>query len=74
MAIQNPPPTQPPMQPPPAQSGESNDRLWAALSYVFTPLVPIIVLAMDDTKHSHLLLLWCSMFGHLSQPYRTKRC
>jgi len=51
MAIQNPPPTQPPIQPPSSQSGESNDRLWAALSYIFTPLVPIIVLAMDDTKN-----------------------
>jgi len=42
---------QPPTQPPSSQSGESNDRLWAALSYLFTPLVPIIVLAMEDTKN-----------------------
>jgi len=47
MALEN----QPPPQPPTTQSGESNDRLWAALSYVFTPLVPIIVLMMDDTKN-----------------------
>jgi uncharacterized membrane protein len=47
MALEN----QPPAQPPPAQSGESNDRLWAALSYVFTPLVPIIVMVMEDVKN-----------------------
>ena len=47
MALEN----QPPAQPPTSQGSESNDRLWAALSYAFTPLVPIIVLAMEDTKN-----------------------
>lgn len=28
----------------------SDDRLWAALTYVFSPLVPIIVLLMEDKK------------------------
>jgi uncharacterized membrane protein len=28
----------------------SDDRLWAALAYVFTPLVPIIILLMNEKK------------------------
>ena len=28
----------------------SDDKLWAALAYVFTPLVPIIILLMQDKK------------------------
>lgn len=28
----------------------SDDRLWAALAYVFSPLVPIILLLMQDKK------------------------
>ena len=28
----------------------SEDKLWAALSYIFTPIVPIILLLMDDKK------------------------
>jgi uncharacterized membrane protein len=28
----------------------SDDRLWAALAYVFSPLVPIIILVMPDKK------------------------
>ena len=27
-----------------------DDRLWAALAYVFSPLIPIIVLLMEDKK------------------------
>lgn len=27
-----------------------DDKLWAALAYVFTPLVPIIILLLDDKK------------------------
>ena len=27
-----------------------DDKLWAALSYVFTPLVPLILLLMEDKK------------------------
>lgn len=39
--------------PPPSQDLSSNDRLFAALSYVFSPIVPIIVLVMEDTKNKH---------------------
>lgn len=46
---QIPPPTY--NQPPMASDISSNDRLWAALSYFFTPIVGIIVLVMDDTKN-----------------------
>jgi uncharacterized membrane protein len=29
----------------------SDDRLWAALAYVFSPLVPIILMFMEDKKN-----------------------
>jgi uncharacterized membrane protein len=29
----------------------SDDRLWAALAYVFSPLIPIILLLMEDKKN-----------------------
>lgn len=29
----------------------SDDKLWAALAYVFTPLIPIILLLMEDKKN-----------------------
>jgi len=29
----------------------SDDRLWAALAYVFTPFIPIIIMLMDDKKN-----------------------
>jgi uncharacterized membrane protein len=29
----------------------SDDKLWAALSYVFSPLVPIIMLLIEDKKN-----------------------
>jgi hypothetical protein len=32
----------------------SDDRLMAALAYVFSPLVPIIFLLMEDKKTDHL--------------------
>jgi uncharacterized membrane protein len=28
----------------------SDDRLWALLSYLFTPIIPIVILLMDDKK------------------------
>ncbi len=28
----------------------SDDKLWAALAYVFSPLVPIILMLMEDKK------------------------
>lgn len=33
-----------------APSISDDDRLWAALAYVFTPLSPIIILLMQDKK------------------------
>jgi uncharacterized protein len=29
----------------------SDDKLWAALAYVFTPVVPIILLLLEDKKN-----------------------
>jgi uncharacterized membrane protein len=43
----------------------SDDKLWALLTYVFTPLVPIIILLMEDKKsrpfiraHNAQALVW----------------
>src|SRR5215831_5342487 len=43
----------------------SDDKLWAALAYVFTPIVPIIILVMEDKKnrpfikaHNMQALIW----------------
>jgi uncharacterized protein len=43
----------------------SDDKLWAALAYVFTPLVPIIILLLEDKKnrpfirgHNFQALIW----------------
>src|ERR1700694_770313 len=43
----------------------SDDKLWAALAYVFTPIVPIIILLMADKKdrpfikaHNFQALVW----------------
>ncbi len=33
------------------QDVTSDDKLWAALAYVFSPLVPIILMLMDDKKN-----------------------
>ncbi len=33
----------------------SDDKLWALLSYIFSPLVPIIVLMMEDKKNRPFL-------------------
>lgn len=47
----------------------SDDKLWAALAYVFTPLVPIILLLMEDKKnrpfiraHNGQALAWGVVF------------
>ncbi len=32
-------------------SATSDDKLWAALAYVFTPVVPIILLLLEDKKN-----------------------
>jgi uncharacterized membrane protein len=43
----------------------SDDRLWALLAYVFSPIVPIIILLMEDKKnrpfiraHNVQALIW----------------
>lgn len=43
----------------------SDDKLWAALAYVFTPVVPIIILLLEDKKnrpfikeHNMQALVW----------------
>jgi uncharacterized membrane protein len=33
-----------------APEATDDDKLWAALAYVFTPLVPVILLLLDDKK------------------------
>ena len=33
----------------------SDDKLWAALAYVFSPLIPIIILLMEDKKNRPFL-------------------
>ncbi len=33
----------------------SDDRLWALLAYILTPLVPIIILLMEDKKNRPFL-------------------
>jgi uncharacterized protein len=33
------------------QDVTSDDRLWALLSYLLTPLIPIIILLMEDKKN-----------------------
>ncbi len=34
----------------PGFEATSDDKLWAALAYVFSPIVPIILLLMEDKK------------------------
>ncbi len=43
----------------------SDDKLWAALAYIFTPLIPIIILLLADKKerpfikaHNMQALIW----------------
>lgn len=47
----------------------NDDRLWAALAYVFTPLIPIILLLMEEKKsrpfirsHNAQALAWGVVF------------
>ena len=63
-----------------APSGEvsSDDKLWAALAYVFTPLIPIFVMLMDDKKdrpfiktHSIQALAWAVVFIVLASVLTT---
>jgi uncharacterized protein len=43
-------PTGPTITPPP-DDVTSDDKLWALLAYIFTPVVPIILLLMEDKKN-----------------------
>lgn len=47
------------------ESASSDDRLWAALAYVFTPIIPIVLLLLEDKKdrayikqHNMQALVW----------------
>ncbi|NLG73432.1 MAG: hypothetical protein GX495_15485 [Chloroflexi bacterium] len=47
----------------------SDDKLWAALAYIFTPLIPIIILLLEDKKnrayiraHNAQALAWGVVF------------
>jgi len=49
----------------PSSDITSDDKLWVALAYVFTPLVPIILLLLEDKKnrpfiraHNTQALVW----------------
>ena len=42
--------SQEPMPQTPMSDVTSDDKLWAALTYVFSPIVPIIILLMADKK------------------------
>ncbi len=33
-----------------AKGATSDDRLWALLAYIFTPIVPIILMVLEDKK------------------------
>jgi uncharacterized protein len=51
--------------PPTPSEVSSDDRLWAALAYVFSPIVPIILLLIEDKKnrpfiraHNMQALIW----------------
>ena len=35
----------------PMMEATSDDKLWALLAYIFTPIVPIIILLMEDKKN-----------------------
>ena len=41
-----------PMNPDPSMDPEvtSDDKLWSLLAYIFTPIVPIIIMLMEDKK------------------------
>jgi uncharacterized membrane protein len=56
-------------QPTGGMEADSNDRLLAALAYAFTPLVPIIILLLEDKKdrpfiraHNMQALIWGIIF------------
>ncbi|HUN22938.1 MAG TPA: hypothetical protein PK299_07390 [Anaerolineales bacterium] len=47
-----PPPPPPPASPAPDPVGVTDDdKLWALLAYVLSPLMPVIIMFMDDKKN-----------------------
>ncbi|MGA2111976.1 MAG: DUF4870 domain-containing protein [Anaerolineales bacterium] len=53
----------------PGMEVTSDDKLWAALAYIFTPIVPIIILLMEEKKnrpfiraHNGQALAWGVVF------------
>lgn len=42
-------------QPVPPTDVTSDDRLWALLAYIFSPLVPVIILLLEDKKNRPFL-------------------
>ncbi|PKO23852.1 MAG: hypothetical protein CVU38_01910 [Chloroflexi bacterium HGW-Chloroflexi-1] len=43
-------PLEEPMAKPPEGNITSDDKLWALLAYVFSPIIPIVVLLLEDKK------------------------
>ncbi len=39
------------LQPPMSTEITSDDKLWVLLAYIFTPIVPVIILLMEDKKN-----------------------
>jgi uncharacterized membrane protein len=48
--VEQPSPSGPPPASPPSGDVTSDDKLWALLAYVLSPVVPIIILLMQDKK------------------------
>jgi uncharacterized membrane protein len=42
---------EPMSQAPVSSDATSDDKLWALLAYIFTPLIPIIIMVMEDKKN-----------------------
>lgn len=49
----------------PPSDVSSDDRLWALLAYIFSPLIPVVIMLMDDKKdrpflkaHNVQALIW----------------
>ncbi|MBN2500233.1 MAG: DUF4870 domain-containing protein [Anaerolineales bacterium] len=64
---------EPMMGRPSSVEASSDDKLWAALGYVFTPLIPIIILLLEDKKnrpfiraHNAQALAWGVVFYLIS--------
>lgn len=47
--------TEQPTPSPVSVESTSDDRLWALLAYLFTPIVPIIILLLEDKKNRPFL-------------------